>query len=322
MTGMRGRAKSAHLQRAAVFPVSRSYAILDVFTETALAGNQLAVVLDCDGLDEAQMQAIAREFNLSETVFVLPPDVSVHSARLRIFTPARELPFAGHPTVGTAVLVALRKAAEGAPGKEMVVVLEETAGPIRCGVFIKSERSAHAIFDAPVLPTPVPAEFDREAVAAALGLLPAEIGFENHKPSAWSAGVPFVFVPVSGLAAIANARPNPTVWAGAFGSPMAAAWLYCRDTESGDNDFHARMFAPGFGFSEDPATGSAAAAFAGVVHRYDELPSGSRRYVIEQGFEMGRPSLMTLEIDIAGGEISAVRVGGNAVVIAEGTLTV
>ena len=302
--------------------MSRSYAILDVFTETALAGNQLAVVLDCDGLDDQQMQAIAREFNLSETVFVLPPEVSVHSARLRIFTPTRELPFAGHPTVGTAVLLATRKAAEGVPGKEMVVVLEEPVGAIRCGVFITSERSAHAIFDAPVLSAPVPAEFDREAAAAALGLLPAEIGFENHKPSAWSAGVPFVFVPVSGLEAIANARPNPVSWAGAFSSPSAAAWLYCRDTESGDNDFHARMFAPSLGFGEDPATGSAAAAFAGVVHRYDELPSGSRRYVIEQGFEMGRPSLMKLEIDIAGGEIAAVRVGGNAVVVAEGLLSV
>ena len=100
LTGMRGRAKSAHLQRAAVFPVSRSYAILDVFTETALAGNQLAVVLDCDGLDEAQMQAIAREFNLSETVFVMTPADTANTAALRIFTPARELPFAGHPTVG------------------------------------------------------------------------------------------------------------------------------------------------------------------------------------------------------------------------------
>ena len=302
--------------------MSRPYAILDVFTETALAGNQLAVVLDADGLDEQRMQAIAREFNLSETVFVLPPEASgAQRPAAHLHAGARAaLRRPPHRRHGGAL--AMRKAAEGAPGKEMVVVLEETAGPIRCGVFIKGERAAHAIFDAPLLPTPVPAEFDREAVAAALGLLPAEIGFENHKPSAWSAGVPFVFVPVSGLEAIANARPNPTVWAGAFGSPMAAAWLYCRDTESGDNDFHARMFAPGFGFSEDPATGSAAAAFAGVVHRFDELPSGSRRYVIEQGFEMGRPSLMTLEIDIAGGEIAAVRVGGNAVVVAEGTLTV
>ncbi len=302
--------------------MSRPYVILDVFTETALAGNQLAVVLDATGLDDAAMQAIAREFNLSETVFVLPAEKPVASARLRIFTPAAEVPFAGHPTVGTAVLLAIRKAAEGAPGKEMVVVVEEPVGAIRCGVFIQGERSGHAIFDAPVLPMPVPAEFDRDAVAAALGLLPAEVGFENHKPSAWSAGLPMIFVPVSGLEAIGNAKPNLAAWAGAFGSAMAAAWLYCRDTEHSDHDFHARMFAPGFGVAEDPATGSAAAAFAGVVHQFDEPPSGSYRYVIEQGFEISRPSLMTLEIDVAGGAIAAVRVGGNAVVVAEGRLAV
>jgi trans-2,3-dihydro-3-hydroxyanthranilate isomerase len=268
------------------------------------------------------MQAIAGEFNLSETVFVLPPEKPVHSARLRIFTPARELPFAGHPTVGTAVLLATRKAAEGAPGPEMMLMLEETVGLIRCGVFVQGEKAAHAIFDAPVLPTPVPADFDKETVAAALGLLPTEIGFENHKPSAWSAGVPFVFVPISGLEAIGTARPNPALWSGAFGSPSAAAWLYCRQTESSDNDFHARMFAPGFGIAEDPATGSAAAAFAGVVRRFDAPPAGSHRWAIEQGFEINRPSLMTLEVDIAGGEIGAVRIGGNAVVVAEGTLLV
>lgn len=302
--------------------MSRPYAILDVFTDTALEGNQLAVVLDAAGLDDGQMQSIAREFNLSETVFVLPAEKPVSSARLRIFTPSRELPFAGHPTVGTAVLLATRKAAEGVPGKEMVVVLEEPVGSIRCGVFIKGEGTGHAIFDAPALSTAVPAEFDREAVATALGLLPAEIGFENYKPGGWSAGLPFVFVPVSGLDAIANVRPNLAAWADAFGSPLAGAWLYCRETDHSDSDFHARMFAPGFGFSEDPATGSAVAAFAGVVRRFDGPPAGSHRFQIEQGFEMGRPSSMTLEIDIEGGELAAVRVGGNAVVVAEGTLKV
>ena len=302
--------------------MSRPYAILDVFTETALAGNALAVVLDASELDDRQMQAIAREFNLSETVFILPAEKPVHSARLRIFTPASEIPFAGHPTVGTAVLLATRKAAEGVPGKEMVVVLEEPVGAIRCGVFIKGEKAGHAIFDAPALPSPVPAEFDRDAVAAALGLLPGEIGFENHKPGAWSAGLPFIFVPVSGLEAIGNARPNLMSWSHAFSSSMAGVWLYCRETESSDCDFHARMFAPGFGIAEDPATGSAAAAFAGVVRHFDQPPTGGHRYLIEQGIEMGRPSLMTLEIDVAGGEIAAVRVGGNAVVVAEGMLAV
>ena len=293
------------------------YAILDVFTDTALAGNALAVVLDATGIDDRRMQAIAREFNLSETVFVLPAENPVHSARVRIFTPSRELPFAGHPTVGTAVLLATRKAAAG----EMVLVLEETVGPVRCGVFVKNERAAHAIFDVPRLPAAVPADFGTDAVAAALGLLPTEIGFENHKPSGWSAGVPFAFVPVRGLDAMARAQPNAASWATAFGSEATAAWLYCRETEDHDRDFHARMFAPGFGFAEDPATGSAAAAFAGVVRQFDGPPAGSHRYVIEQGFEMGRPSLITLEVDVENSEIAAVRIGGDAVVIAEGVLT-
>ncbi len=299
-----------------------NYAILDVFSDTALAGNPLAVVLDAGGLDEAAMQAVAREFNLSETVFVLPPENPVHSARIRIFTPAHELPFAGHPTVGTAVLLATRKASGAAAGNEMVLMLEETVGAVRCGVYVKGERAGHAIFDAPRLPSAVPAEFDAEAIAVALGLLPAEIGFENHRPTAWSAGLPYVFVPVRDLDAIGRARPNAPAWASGFGSDAAAVWLYCRETEAGERDFHARMFAPALGFGEDPATGSAAAAFAGVVRRFDGPPAGSHRYAIEQGFEMKRPSLITLEIDIEQGEIVAVRIGGDVVVVAEGTLAV
>ena len=193
----------------------------------------------------------------------------MHSARLRIFTPSTELPFAGHPTVGTAVLLAMRKVADGAPGNEMMVLLEEAVGSIRCGVFIKGERLGHAIFDAPALPMPVPAEFDRDAVAAAVGLLPAEIGFENHKPTGMVGGRALrLRAGERSRRRSATARPNVTVVGrGASARRGPSAWLYCRDTESGDHDFHARMFAPGFGIAEDPATGSAAAAFAGVVRQ-------------------------------------------------------
>jgi len=280
----------------------------------------LAVVADAAGLDDRRMQAIAAEFNLSETVFVLPPDNPVHSARIRIFTPARELPFAGHPTVGTAVHLARAKA--GAGRREMVLVLEEKVGPIRCGVFLGDGRGGHAIFDAPRKPELVAAQFDRDALAAALGLLPAEIGFENHVPAAFSAGLPYAFVPVRDLDAIARAKPNIGAWAAAFTGEAAAAYVYCRETEGSGRHFHARMFAPTFGIGEDPATGSAAAALPGVVHRFDGPPAGSHRYVIEQGFEMGRPSLITIEIDIEGGEVVAARIGGDAVVVAEGTIEV
>lgn len=298
------------------------YVVLDVFTERPLAGNALAVVFDADALDEARMQAVAREFNLSETVFVLPAENPMHSARLRIFTPQRELPFAGHPTVGTAVALA-RHIADGDPERhEQMLVLEEGVGAIRCGVFIKGERSGHAIFDVAKAPEALTVESDRDEIAAALGLLPAEIGFENHQPSAFTAGLPYTFVPVRDLATIARVRPAPERLSTVVGRPTGAVYVYCRQTEAADNHFHARMFAPELGFVEDPATGSAAAAFAGVVQRFDRAPGGGHRFVIEQGFEMGRPSRMVLEVDVENGAIEAVRVGGDAVVVAEGTLAV
>jgi trans-2,3-dihydro-3-hydroxyanthranilate isomerase len=300
----------------------RRYAILDVFTDRPLAGNPLAVVIDCDGLDEAQMQAIAKEFNLSETVFVGPPDNRPHSAHLRIFTPRHELIFAGHPTVGTAVLLALQDAGDNPGAHEAVLILEEKIGPVRCGVFLKGQGRGRAIFDLPAEAVALAADLDREAVCNALSLLPGEVGFENHVPSVFSAGLPFAFVPVRNLDVIARARPNPAVWQDAFRTDAAPAFIYCRETEANESDFHARMFAPTMGIEEDPATGSAVAALAGAIMRFDAPGPGSHRFVVEQGFEMGRPSLIGLELDVAGGRIEGARIGGDAVVVARGTLNV
>lgn len=299
----------------------RRYAVLDVFTDRPLAGNPLAVVLDSDGLDDARMQAIAAEFNLSETVFVQPAANPIHTAALRIFTPSRELPFAGHPTVGTAVLLGLERAAGGMGNAEMVSVLEETIGPVRCGVTIRSGSAGHAVFDLPRLPvaaaTPAPG---KDAIAAALALMPNEIGFENHHPATFDAGVPYVFVPVRDREAIARASVNPAAWAGAFGK--VAAFLYCRETVDSSHHFHGRMFAPAMGIAEDPATGSAIAALAGVIARFDQPPGGSHHYLIEQGYEMGRPSLIGLEIEMDGGAVAEGRIGGEAVLVARGSLDV
>jgi trans-2,3-dihydro-3-hydroxyanthranilate isomerase len=298
----------------------RRYAILDVFTDRPLAGNPLAVVLDAAGLDDRRMQAIAREFNLSETIFVLPAINPMHRAGVRIFTPACELPFAGHPIVGTAVILALEAAAQNASRREMVMVLEAKVGPIRCGVTITAGKAGHGVFDAPRGASEAGTPGDHEAIATALGLEPAEIGFENHHPSVFAAGNAFTFVPVRDLAVIARAKPIVGAWAAAFGEKILGAFLYCRETATSGHQFHARVFAPDAGVIEDPATGSAAAAFVGVIRRFDALPAGSHRFVIEQGFEMGRPSLMSLEIDIDAGEVSAARIGGDAVVVAEGSL--
>ncbi|WP_417686101.1 PhzF family phenazine biosynthesis protein [Roseibium sp.] len=301
--------------------MGRRYAILDVFTNKALAGNPLAVVLDAEGLSDQQMQAIAGEFNLSETVFVLPPENPGHSANIRIFTPGRELPFAGHPTVGTAILMAMERFGDIEGEQDAMVVLKEKIGPVRCGVVLKENAAGFAEFDLPKLPAPAGPTENRDIIAAALGLEPTDIGFENHCPTCYEAGVPFVFVPVNGLDALTRAEPVPALWKKAFKeSCSTSAFVYCRETKGHDSGFQARMFAPEMGIIEDPATGSAVAAFAGAIHYYDELPNGTHFIRIEQGFVMGRPSLIDLGIDVEARKLHAVRIGGQATLVARGEL--
>lgn len=301
---------------------TRRYLIYDVFAETVLAGNPLAIMLDAEGLDEARMQAIAGEFNLSETVFVSPPENAHHRARIRIFTPGHELPFAGHPTVGTAIALAQQAGAIADADRTSIVVLEENVGPVRCAVSI-GNGAAFAEFDVPRRPEPVAFEAGAEAVAAALGLSHHEIGFENHQISAWSAGVPYICVPVANLTIAGQVRLDAGLWeefAPRDGKTLADPYVYCRETVNHDCAFHTRMFAPHSGIAEDPATGSAAAAFAGVIMAYDEPVDGAHRFWVEQGIEMGRPSRIRLEIDVSGGEIEAARIGGSARKVAEGKL--
>ena len=299
---------------------SRKYSVYDVFTDKALAGNPLAIVTDCEGLDAAAMQTIAREFNLSESVFILPPDNPRHRARVRIFTPAYELPFAGHPTVGSAVALAEQSGMEAG-----MFVLEEKIGPVRCAVTRDSGRGVtFAEFDLPRLSEPMELSADAVALGAALGLGSHEIGFENHRPGLWSAGVPYVTVPVASLDAAARIRFDNHAWMelapGKGEGIVASAYVYCRDTVHHDSAFHARMFVPGNPSYEDPATGSAAAAFSGVVVHFDKPVDGLQRYWIEQGMEMGRPSRIRLEVDVDAGRASRARIGGHAVKVAEGTL--
>ncbi len=296
----------------------RRYQVFDVFTERLLAGNPLAVVLDADGLDDAEMQAIARELNLSETVFVLPAENPAHSACVRIFTPGTELPFAGHPTVGTAICLTLERFG-GSGRHEAMVVLEEGVGPVRCGVRL-TDGAGFAEFDCPRLPQRAGEAAAKELLAAALGLAPADIGFENHVASVWSAGVPYHFVPVRSMAALAASAPARAEWKPAFGG--GSAFVYTRETEGHDHAFRTRMFAPMMGIEEDPATGSAVAAFAGPVGEFDAPLDGDHPFLVEQGYEMGRPSLIRLEIGVGAGAITAVRIGGHAVRVAEGTLRV
>ena len=298
----------------------RTFHTLDVFTDTPFAGNPLAVVLDCEGLSAERMQAVAREFNLSETVFVLDPLDPVNTARLRIFTPTRELAFAGHPTIGAAVLIAQLRAPEMLGGAGLALAIEEQVGVISCTVRRQKGRVAQASFDLPRLPECLGEGPDAEAVAAALGLSPADIGFDAHRPSLWSAGNPFTFVPVASLEAIGRACPHPALFASTFAGPRPAAFLYTRETRREGSHVHARMFAPGLGVSEDPATGSAAAAFAGLAALFEQPEDGDHLLVIEQGFEMGRPSIIHLRLQIEGGALVGASVGGSAVMVAQGTI--
>jgi trans-2,3-dihydro-3-hydroxyanthranilate isomerase len=289
--------------------MQRRFFTLDVFTARRFSGNPLAVVLDTQGLDTAAMQVVAGEFNLSETVFVLPAANPSHRAAVRIFTPKRELPFAGHPTVGTAVLLALLDG-----GDEREIVLEEAVGPLPCRVRAAAQ-SGTASFALPKLPDETGPAPPAGVLAAALGLRAEEIGFGRFAPSCWSAGNPMIFVPLKTRDAVVRARPDPARLT-EFG---AAVFVFTSETLDGGHAFHARMFAPHLGIPEDPATGSAAAAFSGLLAQ-SGLADAKHSFVIEQGYEMGRPSLLTLGMTISGGKLIAASVGGGAVIVAEGRI--
>ncbi|HSM39349.1 MAG TPA: PhzF family phenazine biosynthesis protein [Afifellaceae bacterium] len=295
----------------------RRFCIYDVFTDKVLSGNPLAIVHDAEGLGDEEMQAIAGEFNLSETVFVFPAEGPAHSAAIRIFTPRNELPFAGHPTVGTAVCLAGDRLGDVGGPHDAVIVLEEVIGAVRCGVRIEG-TSGFAEFDIPQMPQQIACDTDKSELAEAVGLKPADITFENHRPERWSAGVEYNFVPVRNLSALASAKPNHILWNEVMGE--RGAYLYTRETVGHNHHFSARMFWPGGGIGEDPATGSAAAAFASVIHRFDGMPDGDHEFIIEQGYEMGRPSKIRLECTAEGGQLQRVRIGGHAVKVAEGNL--
>ena len=298
--------------------MTRQFQTLDVFTETALAGNPLAVVLDADGLDDARMQAIAAEFNLSETVFVFEPRNAINTARVRIFTPKRELPFAGHPTVGAAALIAHQRAGDLLAVQDLRIVLEESIGDVVCVARRRKGQALASYFELPKLPERQDVEPPSTAeIAAGLGLEPTDIGFDGHKPTVFSAGAPYLFIPIRSLDAIGRAAPGVMPWATKDGP---ASFLYTKETARNGSAYHARMFAAAWGVTEDPATGSAAAAFAGVIQAFDRPPNGEGMLTIEQGFEMGRPSLIALGLVIQDGALASATIGGSVVLVSSGSL--
>jgi trans-2,3-dihydro-3-hydroxyanthranilate isomerase len=298
--------------------MTRRFVTLDVFTGTPLAGNPLAVVLDGEGLSSGRMQAIAREFNLSETVFVMPSANPTRRADIRIFTPRYELPFAGHPTVGSAALLALRDGMKAGDS----LTLGETVGPVACTVTGVGDGKAGVRFRLPKLPEVWGPGMSRDGMAEALGLAPEDIGFANHAPAQFGAGVPYDLAPVASLEALAKVNITAENFERFFGpSSHPSVFVYSRDPHAPEGrGYRGRMFFRTAGLAEDPATGSAVAAFAGVVMAFDRPGDGEHRLIIEQGWEMGRPSQIELTLEVSGGALTAAHIGGEAVIISEGML--
>jgi len=291
------------------------FIIADVFTRTPFGGNQLAVFLDGRGLSDTAMQALTREMNFSESTFVFPPDDPAHAQRIRIFTPARELPFAGHPTVGTAAVLASR----GVPGVrdgKGTIVLELGVGPISVDVDVRGDAlTSRFTLERGLERREAPSI---AAIATTLSV-PVEAIAE-----AWfgSVGLPFCLVRLTNREAVDRAVLDRTAWTAHFSQAWGRdLYFFAGGLQSG-NRIYARMFGPSVGVTEDPATGSAAAALAGSLA--DALPGsdGSFTWQIDQGVKMGRPSLIEIAAEKRDGRVVRVRVGGSTVITGEGAMIV
>lgn len=294
----------------------------DVFTNRVFGGNPLAVFPDARGIPEDALLNIAREFNFSETVFVYPPENPAHARRLRIFTPAAEIPFAGHPTIGAAHVLAARGEIP-LDGAETQIILEEGVGPVPVRIRATDGTPTFAQLTAAKLPEVGPPPPGRSILADVLALDPADILGGMVAPQAVSCGLPFLIVPLRDRDAVRRARVRMDHWESSLKAYWAPAILvFSRDPEREGSDVRARVFVPGLSVPEDPATGSAAAALGGYLAAREPAGDATLRWVVEQGFEMGRPSILEIEVEKRGDAIAAVRVGGQSVLVTEGTISV
>ena len=276
------------------------YRLVDVFADRAFSGNPLAVFREPGGLDSKAMQAIAKELHLSETTFVLKPSSAAADYRVRIFTPDAELPFAGHPTLGTAFVLA--------DGNDATTRLEEGVGVIRVTIregFVQMEQP---------LPTFTGTTITRKTAADALGIAVEEV--RSDVPiQMGSSGVPFLYVPLANLKAVRRARRPAAL--------DASVYVFAMSGERSGSQVHGRMFEQGLGIGEDPATGSAQGPLGAYIVAHELVQAApTTRIRVEQGFEIGRPSILEIEVDRAGPAITAVRVGGGCIPIGGGWLDV
>ena len=291
----------------------------DVFTDTQFGGNQLAVLPDARGLTTEQMAAIAREFNYSESTFVFPPDDPKHTRRVRIFTPGGEVPFAGHPTVGTAhVLAAIGEIP--LTGDLTRIVFEENVGPVPVTIRARDGKPEFAQLSVAMLPQVSEPPVRRERLAELLSLDVQDVLDGEYAPQTVSCGLPFLLVPLRDRKAVARSRLRLEPWEQTLrGTPSEMVMVFAADAERPGSDIRARMYGPAVSVAEDPATGSACACLAGYLAARTPR-DGTLRWVVEQGFEMGRPSILEIEADKQNGAITGVRVGGKTVLVSKGQL--
>jgi trans-2,3-dihydro-3-hydroxyanthranilate isomerase len=292
---------------------------VDVFTGRQFAGNPLAVVLNAEGLSTGQMQAIAAEFNLAETTFVRPPKDAAHTAEVRIFTPRSEMPFAGHPNVGTAFVLARAGASYGRPIDGGSVIFEEKAGLVPIEILRDGATVVGAKLASPQ-PLSVGAEIAGELVTSACGVSLADIESTNHHPCIASCGAPFILAELNSRAALAAASPNSDVFRLEVTKHPAVSIMLYTQVNEGDIDIRARMFAPHLNIPEDPATGSANVALIGLLAKLRPEPDLSLSKTIAQGVEMGRPSMLRAEAEKKNGVVTATFIGGHCVPVMSGTI--
>jgi trans-2,3-dihydro-3-hydroxyanthranilate isomerase len=298
--------------------MQRRYITVDVFTDRAFGGNPLAVVLDAQGLTTAQMQAIATEFNYSETTFVLPPREAGHDAHVRIFTPVRELPFAGHPNVGTAFVLA--RLAAKPPAR---LTFEEGAGLVPIDVLTEDDKVVGTELTAPQ-PLKKLAQVSAAEAASLISLTVDDVASGRHLPQVVSVGTPFLVAEIHSRDALRRAKPDAAAFARTFPRDGAfAIYFYTRDVAPAEApcEIQARMFFPGAsGLIEDPATGSATVAAAALFADIGPTQDGELRLTIGQGFDMGRPSLLLTRVVKQAGKIVSAHVGGRCAPMMQGTL--
>lgn len=290
----------------------------DVFTTEAFGGNPLAVFPQAAGIVADRMQAIARELNLSETVFVLPPETATGTRRLRIFTPGGEIPFAGHPTVGTAFVLAAIGEIPLVGDDDTAIVFEEGVGPVPVTIRSRAGRPVFSELAAAQTPIVGPVDLSIADLAAMVGLEPAELTVPGWQPATASCGLPFTVIPVRDGATLGRSRLNLTRWENQLATSDAPQ-VYLVTGLGGDR-LTVRMFAPALGIPEDPATGSAAAALGGYLVQGRSLPDGEHQWAIDQGQAIQRPSHLSVTVAIDQGQITGVRVGGSSVLISEGII--